>query len=256
MSRLAEKVALVTGGALGIGQAACKALAAEGAAVAITDLKTDACGDLAQEIVQAGGRARAWHLDVSDSAEVRDVVAAVVEEFGSLDVLVNNAGIAGPNRPTDEISDEDWRRVIEVNLDGVFYCTRAALGPMKRAGRGSIINISSIYGIVGAPDLPPYHATKGAVRLMSKTDALLFAEHGIRVNSVHPGYVWTPLVEDLARDAGQEPEEFRRQLASLHPIGRVGDPVDIAMGIVYLASDESAFVTGSELVIDGGYTAR
>jgi NAD(P)-dependent dehydrogenase (short-subunit alcohol dehydrogenase family) len=256
MNRVANKTALITGGALGIGQAACKALAAEGAEVAVTDLKTDACRNLVQEITQAGGRAEAWHLDVSDPAEVQEVVEAVVEEFGSLDVLVNNAGIAGPNRPTDEISDEDWRRVIDVNLNGVFYCTRAALAPMKRSGRGSIINISSIYGIVGAPDLPPYHAAKGAVRLMTKTDALLFAEHGIRVNSVHPGYVWTPLVEDLAHDAGQDPEEFRHQLASLHPIGRVGDPVDIAMGIVYLASDESSFVTGSELVIDGGYTAR
>lgn len=256
MSRLAKKVALVTGGALGIGQAACKVLAAEGAAVAVTDLKTDICRDVAQEIAQAGGRAEAWHLDVSDPAEVGEVVAAVVEEFGGLDVLVNNAGIAGPNRPTDEISDDEWRKVIEVNLNGVFFCTRAALEPMKRAGSGSIINISSIYGIIGAPDLPPYHASKGAVRLMTKTDALLFAEHGIRVNSVHPGYVWTPLVEDLARDAGQEPEKFRHELASRHPIGRVGDPVDIAMGIVYLASDESSFVTGSELVIDGGYTAR
>jgi NAD(P)-dependent dehydrogenase (short-subunit alcohol dehydrogenase family) len=121
---------------------------------------------------------------------------------------------------------------------------------------GSIINLSSIYGIIGAPDIPPYHASKGAVRLMTKTDALLYAKQGIRVNSVHPGYIWTPLVADLAERSEQTVDEFRAQLASLHPVGHVGEPLDIANGVLFLASDESKFMTGSELVIDGGYTAQ
>ena len=127
---------------------------------------------------------------------------------------------------------------------------------MKQSGAGSIINMSSIYGLVGAADLPPYHATKGAVRLMSKNDALIYAKDNIRVNSIHPGFIWTPLVEQLAKDSPEGIEAFRGQLDSRHPIGHVGDPKDIAFGVLYLASDESKFVTGSELVIDGGYTAQ
>ncbi|MEX0600819.1 MAG: SDR family oxidoreductase, partial [Rhodothermales bacterium] len=169
---------------------------------------------------------------------------------------VNNAGIAGANKPTDLLTEADWDKVFDVNVKGVFYCTKYAIPYMRVAGGGSIINLSSIYGIIGAPDIPPYHASKGAVRLMSKTDALLYAEENIRVNSVHPGYIWTPLVEDLGRESEEGVEAFRANLDSLHPIGHVGEPDDIAYGIVYLASDESKFVTGSELVIDGGYTAR
>ena len=127
---------------------------------------------------------------------------------------------------------------------------------MKRAGGGSIINLSSIYGLVGGPDVPPYHASKGAVRLMTKTDALLYAADGIRVNSIHPGYIWTPMVEGHLRNSGVDPEQGRKDLAGLPPIGRVGEPDEIAYGVLYLASDESSFVTGTELVIDGGYTAR
>jgi NAD(P)-dependent dehydrogenase (short-subunit alcohol dehydrogenase family) len=139
----------------------------------------------------------------------------------------------------------------------VFFCTKHAIAPMRRAGGGSIVNLSSIYGLVGAPDVPAYHASKGAVRLMSKTDALLYAADGIRVNSVHPGYIWTPMVEAHVRRGGAtDMDAARAELAALHPIGRVGVPDDIAWGVVYLASDESSFMTGAELVIDGGYTAR
>jgi NAD(P)-dependent dehydrogenase (short-subunit alcohol dehydrogenase family) len=145
---------------------------------------------------------------------------------------------------------------MDVNVSGVFLCTRYAVPRLRDAGGGSIINLSSIYGLVGAPDIPPYHASKGAVRLMTKTDALFYAGDGIRVNSIHPAYIWTPLVEKLARDAGEEPKEFRKKLDRKHPVGHVGEPDDIAWGVVYLASDESKFVTGSELVIDGGYTAQ
>ncbi|MFP4387623.1 MAG: SDR family NAD(P)-dependent oxidoreductase, partial [Desulfococcaceae bacterium] len=184
------------------------------------------------------------------------VMDEVVQTFGGLDGLVNNAGISGTNKPTDKIGGDAWDKVMEVNVKGVFLCTKHAIPHLRNAGGGSIVNLSSIYGLVGAPDLPPYHASKGAVRLMTKTDALLYAKENIRVNSIHPGYIWTPLVEELAKRADQSVEAFREDLANRHPVGRVGDPEDIAWGVVYLASDESKFVTGSELVIDGGYTAR
>ncbi len=256
MPRLKDKVALVTGGALGIGRETCLALAREGAAVAVTDVKTDEIEEVAAAIGDEGGTAAAWKLDVSDEEQVQKVFAAVVEEFGRLDVVVNNAGIAGPNKPTHEIEPEEWDQLMSVNVRGVYLCTRAAIPHLRSAGGGSIVNLSSIYGIVGAPDLPPYHASKGAVRLMTKTDALIYAGDSIRVNSVHPGYIWTPLVEELGKEHPDGVEAFRRELDAKHPIGHVGEPADIAHGIVYLASDESKFVTGSELVIDGGYTAQ
>jgi len=256
MARLTDKVAVVTGGALGIGAAACEMLAREGAAVAVTDLLDDEGAAVVERIETAGGKARYWHLDVAEEAEVQRVFGEIADAFGKLDVVVNNAGIAGANKPTDEVSLEEWERVIAVNVRGVFLCTKHAIGHLRDAGGGSIVNLSSIYGIIGAPDLPPYHASKGAVRLMTKTDALLYAKEGIRVNSVHPGYIWTPLVEDLGRQSPEGVEAFRRELDAQHPIGHVGEPDDIAAGIVYLASDEAKFVTGAELVIDGGYTAR
>ena len=256
MARLTDKVAVVTGGALGIGAATCEMLAREGAAVAVTDLLDEDGAAVVERIETAGGKARYWHLDVVEEAEVQRVFGEIADEFGKLDVVVNNAGIAGANKPTDEVSLEEWERVIAVNVRGVFLCTKHGIKHLRDAGGGSIVILSSIYGIVGAPDLPPYHASKGAVRLMTKTDALLYAKEGIRVNSVHPGYIWTPLVEDLGRQSPQGLEAFRRELDEKHPIGHVGEPDDIAAGIVYLASDEAKFVTGAELVIDGGYTAR
>ena len=178
------------------------------------------------------------------------------ETAGEIDVLVNNAGISGADKPPHEITEEEWDKVQDVNVKGVFFCTKHVIPSMKRGGGGSIIHLSSIYGLVGAPDAPPYHASKGAVRLMAKTDALFYAEDGIRVNSIHPGFIWTPMVENFMASKGLSAEEGRASLAELHPIGRVGDPDDIAYGVLYLASDESSFVTGSELVIDGGNTAR
>ena len=256
MARLENKVALVTGGALGIGRETCRALAREGAAVAVTDVRVDDAREVVVSIENEGGQAAAWELDVSDAERVHTVFQEVVERFGALNVVVNNAGIAGPNLPTHEIDPQDWEYLMAVNVRGVCLCTREAIPHLRAAGGGSIVNLSSIYGIVGAPDLPAYHASKGAVRLMTKTDALLYAEEAIRVNSVHPGYVWTPLVEKLGEEHPDGVEAFRRELDAKHPVGHVGEPEDIAHGIVYLASDESKFVTGSELVIDGGYTAR
>jgi NAD(P)-dependent dehydrogenase (short-subunit alcohol dehydrogenase family) len=256
MGRMAGKVAVVTGGARGIGKATCKVLAAEGARVAVTDIVDAEWRQVVADIRRQGGTAEGWHLDTSSEPEVKQVLEAVCEKFGGLHVLVNNAGIAGTDEATHEIALEDWQKVLDVNVNGVFLCTKHAVPHFRRAGGGAIINLSSIYGIIGAPDLPAYHASKGAVRLMTKTDALLYARDGIRINSVHPGYIWTPLVEDLAERSGKGVEAFRADLASRHPLGRVGDPDDIAYGILYLASDESGFVTGSELVIDGGYTAQ
>lgn len=256
MNRVEEKVAVVTGGALGIGRAACLLLAREGAVVAVTDILDEEGLQVLEEIQSTGGTAQFWHLDVASEREVKAVVGKIKNAFGRIDILVNNAGIAGDNRPTHELSEEQWNRVIDINVKGVFLCTKHVVPHMKNSGGGSIINLSSIYGLVGAPDIPPYHASKGAVRLMSKTDALLYAKDHIRVNSVHPGYIWTPLVEALGEEAEEGPAAFRRRLDRLHPIGHIGEAEDVAYGILYLASDESKFVTGSELVIDGGYTAR
>ena len=186
MARLAGKVAIVTGGSLGIGAATCEMMARQGAAVAVTDVLDGAGEATAKRILSAGGTARFWHLDVSSEAEVESVFNDVAGAFGKLDVVVNNAGIAGANKPTDEITVEEWDRVISINARGVFFCTKHAIPHLRRAGGGSIINLSSIYGIIGAPDLPAYHASKGAVRLMTKTDALFYAKDKIRVNSVHP----------------------------------------------------------------------
>ena len=255
MDRVDGKVAVVTGAAYGIGRAAAGLLAREGAQVAVTDIQSEAGLEAADEIKQRGGHAQYWQLDTTDEQAIQRVFAEVADAFGHLDVLVNNAGISGVNKPTHEVTLEEWNRVISVNLNGVFLCTKHAIPYMRQAGGGSIINLSSIYGLVGAPDLPPYHAAKGGVRLMSKTDALFYAADGIRVNSVHPGFIWTPMVENVCRELG-DVEAARRHLTKLHPIGRLGEPEDIAYGILYLASDEAKFVTGSELVIDGGYTAR
>lgn len=247
---------MVTGGAVGIGRATCLTLAKEGAKVAVTDLQDEAGRKVAKEIEESGGTAEYWHLDVSSEAEVMKVTSEIFVRYGSIDVLVNNAGISGADKPTHEITEEEWDQVMAVNVKGVFLCTKHVLPLMRKSVGGSIINLSSIYGIISARDLPAYHASKGAVRLMSKTDALLYAKDKIRVNSVHPGFIWTPLVEELGERSEEGVEKFRQQLDSLHPIGHVGEPEDIAWGIVYLASDESKFVTGSELVIDGGYTAQ
>lgn len=257
MGRVDGKIATVTGGARGLGRSACELLAAEGARVAVTDLHDDEGREVAASIRDAGGDADYWTLDVTDEDRVRQVLGEVVERWGRIDVLVNNAGIAGTNKPTHELSREEWDRVIQVNVTGTFLCTKHAVPVMREHGGGSIIDLSSIYGIVGAPDAPPYHASKGAVRLMAKTDALLYAGDGIRVNSIHPGFIWTPMVaEDYRKQLGVSEEELRRKLAEAHPIGHAGDPEDIGWGVVYLASDEAKFITGSELVIDGGYTAR
>ncbi|TZF90017.1 SDR family NAD(P)-dependent oxidoreductase [Cognatilysobacter lacus] len=255
MDRVAGKTCVVTGGSMGIGAACVRRLAEEGAHVVVFDCVDPAKANAAAP-VEPPGSVTYRQVDVTDEASVQAAMSLAAAGSGIIDVLVNNAGIAGANRPTHEITEAEWDRVQAVNVKGVFFCTKHAI-PHMRANGGSIINLSSIYGLVGAPDVPPYHASKGAVLMMTRTDALLYAADRIRVNSVHPGYIWTPMVQNHLRESGvTDLESGRRDLAALHPLGRVGEPDDIAWGVVYLASDESAFMTGAQLVIDGGYTAR
>ena len=257
MNRVQGKTCIVTGGAVGIGHACVQRLADEGAAVAIFDRMDGEGQALADAITHDGGNARYWHVDVTREADVARAIDEVADHFGGVDVLVNNAGISGSTKLTHEISEAEWDLVQAVNVKGVLFCCKHAIPHMRRAGGGSIVNLSSIYGLVGAPDVPAYHASKGAVRLMSKTDAMSYAPDRIRVNSVHPGYIWTPMVEHHLQASGAtDIDAARAEVGRLHPLGHMGDADDIAWGVVYLASDESKFVTGSELVIDGGYSAR
>lgn len=255
MNRVQDKVAIVTGGAMGIGAATARLLAREGARVAVTDVDEEAGRSVAKAIRDDGGEAQFWTLDVGDEDAVRTTLAEIHDHYERVHILVNNAGISGANKPTHEVTEEEWDRVMQINVKGVFFCTKHVVPYLKEAGGGSIVNLSSIYGLVSAPDVPPYHASKGAVRLMTKTDALLYAEDQIRVNSVHPGFIWTPMVEDHLESLG-DVEGGREELVKLHPLGHLGEADDIAYGILYLASEESKFVTGAELTIDGGYTAK
>ncbi len=252
MDRVKDKVVIVTGGAMGIGKSACLLLAKEGATVAVTDLNDKAGQEVVDLIVKGGGKAKFWDHNTADEKDAERVAREVFETFGKIDGLVNNAGIEGPNKPTHELTEAEWDAVQAVNVKGVFFCTKHVIPYMLKNGSGSIVNLSSIYGLVSAPDIPPYHASKGAVRLMTKTDALIYAKDKIRVNSVHPGFISTPMVDRFSKSAGAT----RDDIALLHPLGRVGQPDEIGYGILFLISDESSFMTGSEVVIDGGYTAR
>lgn len=251
--RIEGKVALVTGGASGVGRATVELFVREGAQVVFTDLNADAGASLAAGL---GGKAFFVLQDAASAADWDAVMATVRERFGRLDILVNNAGISGANGTAEELTEAEWDKVMNTNAKSVFLCTKHAVPLMRRAGGGSIVNLSSVYGIVGSHNVAAYHASKGAIRIMSKTDALAFAEDRIRVNSVHPGFIWTPMLEAGAQVPGVAPEAVHAAMAKLHPLGTLGEPDDVAHGILYLASDEAKFVTGSELVIDGGYTAR
>ncbi len=256
MKRVRDKSIIITGGASGIGKAACLLCAQHGAKVAVTDINEEEGKKVVKEIQDKGGHAHYWHLNTADEKEVQKVFSEIDKEFGKIDVLVNNAGISGVNKPTHEITEAEWDAVMAVNVKGVFFCTKHAIPYLQKNGGGSIINLSSIYGLVGARDLPPYHASKGAIRLMAKTDAMFYARDKIRVNSIHPGFIWTSFTESMGKQFPEGVEAYHKRLGSLLPLGQVGEPDDIAYGILYLASDESKFMTGCELVIDGGYTAR
>jgi len=256
MARVKGKTALVTGAASGIGRAIAVMLANEGAEVIVADLNEAMGLEVSDEISSNGGKAFFQSLDVTDEAQWAQAAAVITERCGKLDILVNNAGVTERGN-TEEITFNDWKAVIDVNLHGVFLGTQAAIKMMKGAGGGSIINIASIEGMIGDADLSAYTASKGGVRTFTKSSALLCARegYGVRINSINPGVIRTALLDaHLANFEDPEPEYQR--LASKHPIGFLGSSDDVAYGVIYLASDESRFVTGSELVIDGGYTAQ
>ncbi|MFN8719361.1 MAG: SDR family NAD(P)-dependent oxidoreductase [Rhodospirillales bacterium] len=256
MDRLKGKVAIVTGGSVGIGRACVARMSEEGAKVAIFDVMDAEGIALAEDLAAKGRDVVFMSVDVSDEAAVASAVGAVAARFGRLDVLVNNAGISGAAKPTHEVTEAEWDRVQGVNVKGVFFCTKHVIPVMRKAGGGSIVNLSSIAGLVGTGTVSPYHASKGAVRLMSRNDAITYAAEHIRVNSVHPAYIWTPMVEDFLKRSGGDLAAARAAADTAHPLGHMGEPDDVAWAVVYLASDESGFVTGAELVVDGGYTAR
>jgi NAD(P)-dependent dehydrogenase (short-subunit alcohol dehydrogenase family) len=249
--RLAGKVALISGGARGIGAATARLFAQEGARVVLGDLLEPEGRGVEAEIAGKGGEAAFVHLDVTSERDWEGAVAAATGRFGRLDILVNNAGIGGAGR-LEETTLADWQRVMDVNATGVFLGTKAAIPALRRAGGGSIVNISSQLGLVGMDDSSPqYQASKGAVRLLTKHTALQYAKEGIRANSVHPGPIVTPMTEKRRADPA-----IRARMVARIPLGRYGEVEEIAYGALYLASDESRFVTGSELVIDGGWTAQ
>ena len=249
--RLAGKVAFISGGARGMGATEAKLFANEGAAVAIGDVLEEAGKRTEAEINQSGGQALFVPLDVTSEQSWLDAIGATVAKFGRLDILVNNAG-GSAHGMIEFTTEADWDRVMDVNSKGPFLGTKAAIPEMRKSGGGSIINISSQLGLVGTEmSSPQYQSSKGAIRLLTKTTALQYAPDGIRCNSVHPG----PVNTDMTADSRGNPENLGKMVGRI-PMGRYGEPVEIANGVLYLASDESGFVTGSELVLDGGWTAQ
>ncbi len=244
MARFEGKTALITGGASGIGKAASKQLAAGGANVVIGDIQEEAGQAAVKEITDAGGNAIFVKLDVTSEDDWNAAVAKTVETYGGLTTLVNNAGI-GDTLPIEETPVESWNKVIAVTQTSAFLGMKAASEALQASGNGAVVNISSMYGIVGGLGGPSYAAAKGAVRILTKNTALGWAKKGVRANSVHPGYINTPILG----------ETDRKYLIDTTPMGRLGEPEEVANVIAFLASDESSFMTGSEVVVDGGYTA-
>jgi NAD(P)-dependent dehydrogenase (short-subunit alcohol dehydrogenase family) len=246
--RLKDKVAIVTGGAHGMGEAEARLFAQEGAAVVIADVLSEPGEAVAAEINASQGRAMFLRADVTSETDWRTLIAMTIETYGRLDILVNNAGISGSSVAGD-LSLEGWDRLISVNATGVFLGTTLAAQEMAKAGRGSIVNISSIMGLVGSAEgHPGYSASKGAVRLLTKSAAVRWGPQGVRVNSVHPGYM--PAMLNGTNAGG------RSVKIPMTPLRRLGEPIEVAYGVLFLASDEASFVTGIELVIDGGYIAQ
>ncbi len=255
MARLGGKVAIITGGGTGIGEATCQRFVEEGAKVAILDFNVDTGQATADALVSRAGEAMFVKTDVSHEADVVAATRTVLDRWGTIDILVNNAGIPGVNKFAHEVAVEEWDRVFAINVRGPFLCVKHVVPTMMRAGHGAIVNLSSIYGLIGNDDLPPYHATKGAVLMMTKTDAICYAPYGIRVNAVHPGSTKTPLFMKAGETYPGGLDVYLDMMKRKHPL-TLGEPVDVANCILFLASDEARFVTGTSLVCDGGYTAQ
>ena len=249
--RLENKVAPISGGARGMGAAEAILFASEGAKVVIGGVLEEEGRQSEAQINESGGECLFVRLDVTNESNWQDAIAATVARFGKLNILVNNAGIFPPGT-VEDTSVETWDRVMEINAKGVFLGTKHAIPEMRKAGGGSIVNISSIAGLIGARSAAAYGASKGAVRIFTKATAIQYAADGIRANSVHPGIIETPMTTPTIL-ASLEQREF--QIVRT-PLGRLGNAGDVASGVLFLASDESSFMTGSELVIDGGLTAR
>ena len=248
--RLEGKVALITGGARGQGEAEVKLFAKEGAKVIIADILDEEGEKLEAEISELGGECFYAHLDVTDSENWKETVSKAVTRFGKLDILVNNAGVAvwGTN---DDTTEEIWDTVMDVNAKGVFLGTKYVIPEMQKSGGGSIINISSISGLIGQSNIQPvYNASKGAIRLFTKSTAVQYGKDGIRANSIHPGGVDTDMIAHITQG-----EKIQERLKATVPLQRIAKPIEIAYGALFLASDESSYMTGSEMVMDGGVTA-
>ena len=257
MGRVAGKIAIITGAASGMGEATARLLAREGAAVVVSDLQRDKGEAVAAGIKAAGGRSIYVAHDVTSEEGWQATVARTLDVFGGLHILVNNAGVGAPFGSVEQLSLDDWRKVMSVNMEGVFLGTKFGIEAMRKTGQGgSIVNFSSTMGIVGSPSTAAYVASKGGVKLFTKSAALHCAKerYGIRVNSVCPGWIRTPMSSGAIDKLAASGEG--NKAVELTPLGRVGEPDDVAYGVLYLASDEASFVTGTELVIDGGYTAQ
>ena len=253
--RLEKQVAIVTGGAHGIGWAAADRLAAEGAVTLVADVLDDEGRSVAKEIVRSGARAEYVHLDVSSETDWRAVVDHAVRGFGGLHILVNNAGIAR-NEDIETETMEGFDRVFRVNQVGVWLGMKTGAPAIRSSGGGSIINLSSIYGAIGGTGAAAaYHASKGAVRLMTKNAAIRYAKEGIRVNSVHPGFIDTPMVQPFLNRQDEVGEKMRRFIETMTPMGRIGRPEEVAGVIAFLASEDASYMTGSEVYVDGGWMA-
>ncbi|OJX09617.1 MAG: short-chain dehydrogenase [Caedibacter sp. 37-49] len=255
--RVYKKVALVTGGASGIGEATCLELSKEGAKVAVTDINKERGESVVKQITASGGVATFFSMDITDESAVESTIKEVVAAWGSIDILVNNAGVPGANKPTDKVTVEEWDYGLGLNTKGVFLCTKHSVPFMKEQRKGgSIINVSSVFGVIGSGGVSPYHAAKGAIRAMTKNDAVTYGVHGIRVNSVHPSSVRTPMTHEYADNYPGGIEKFYEDIGKMHPLGRVAEPLEIAKAIVFLASNDASFITGAELMVDGGFTAK
>ncbi|MFB2598059.1 SDR family NAD(P)-dependent oxidoreductase [Herbiconiux sp. P17] len=254
--RLEGKVALITGAASGMGRATAELFAAEGATVAVTDFNAELGASVVSAIESSGGTARFWQMDVSRETSVASVVAAAAAEFGGLDILINCAGIIGVDKPTHEVTEEEWDALFAVDVKGVFFATKHAVPHLIERGGGSIVNFSSIYGLIGNDEFTPYHVAKGAVTMQTRQDAASYGRYNIRVNSVNPSTVLTPLVEGIAAEFPGGLFAYEEMMTANQSIRRLGRPIDVAYGVLYLASDEASWVTGVNLPMDGGYTAR